>query len=120
MRWPWVRGGDVVAATTAALAAHDRLDAVLGENERLLSMLNNLFEKYHALKLQGATITEPRATVEAKEPDGVQYVINEKAGSNHALRLHLTRYAARERLNHTSDEQIIDRLSNWRNESDDE
>lgn len=120
MRWPWVRRGDVVAATTAALAAHDRLDAVLGENERLISLLNSTMERYHELRLVGGNPTEPQRTVEAKEPDAVQYAINEKAGSNTALRFHLTRWAARERLNNVEPAQIIERLTNWHDSGDDD
>jgi len=98
----------------------DRLDSVLGENERLLTMVNGLFEKYHALRTTGANpVPEPR-TVEAKEPDAVQWAINERAGGNTALRAHLTRWAERERRNNMEPEQIIQRLTVWHTESDDE
>jgi hypothetical protein len=120
MRWPWV--------------SRELLDTFLasrGEEMRVVNRLQNqielgharydlLLDKYHALKLQGATVTAPRPTVEPREPDAVQYAINEKAGSNHALRFHLTGYAAGERAKRVEDGVIIDAITNWRSEGDDD
>jgi hypothetical protein len=109
MRWPWV-----------SREMYDNLFTALQAQQRGSSAAYNLLlDRYHALKLQGAVSPEPRQPVEAKEPDPIQYAINDKAGTNPALRFHLTRWAASEKQKNVSPEKIIDRINNWQSESDD-
>lgn len=113
MRWPWVSRelADMACAQVRDYAA--RLQMVTRNYDALL-------EKYHALKMQGATFSEPTRVVEQKRPDPVQDAITEKSGNRHGLKLHLTGWAAKQRALNVEDDKIINAITNWRSESDDE
>lgn len=87
--------------------------------ERAEARYDALLDKYHSLKLQGANPSPASQSVIAKELSPVDWAIQEKAGSNHRLRLYLTGWAAKQSAANVEPEQIIDRISNWHDESDD-
>lgn len=57
-----------------------------------------LLDKYHALKLQGATITEPHAPIERKEQDEVTRRINILSVGRPGLRAQMLKQVANDRL----------------------
>lgn len=117
MKWPWVSREMLESVTAVA-------NKCLDDERRLYDDLSvrygELLKMYHALKLQGAVSTESHKPVEAKEPDAVQYAIADKAQRNHALKLYLTGWAAKQRQLQVADSEIVERLTNWQSASDDE
>ncbi len=116
MRWPWV------SRAHYALLEHNYREILrmVHDRQQTDTRYDALLDKYHALRLQGANAAPIFQPVIAKEPSAIDFAINEKAGSNHRLKLYLTGYAARERAANTGDADIVDRISNWTNGDSDE
>ena len=114
MRWPWVSRG----MHEAVLAVY--ANALEWERNQSKAEYVALMAQYHALKLRGATATEPRQPVEAKEPDAVHWAIMQRAGNNRALSGYLSGWAQTQRQANVADGEIIERITTWHNANDDE
>jgi hypothetical protein len=79
-----------------------------------------LIEKLLTLKQQGYTTATERQTLPAPPPSRIEEVIIEKAGSNGALRRHLSRWAAQRQAMKVPDDEIVDALVNWKDPDADE
>lgn len=82
--------------------------------EGATSRFDNLLEKYHALKLQGATITEPQVQREKKEIDELtQAVLNKCAGKSPQIRAMMLKQLNDDRNNPLLEEiDILRRIEN--------
>ena len=80
---------------------------------------DDLLEKYHALRTAGANPEVSKPVVETREPDAVQYAISQRAGSNHALRLYLTGWAAKQRAANMDSSEIVNSIIEWQSDTDD-
>lgn len=109
MRWPWVSIHRYDALSTEYQARSSELTHRVSTAERLYT---DLLEKYHALKLQGATIPEPVATREPQSIDPVSAAINQAAGNSRQLRSYMAQEAMRLRAAQYSDLQIIEKIQN--------
>lgn len=66
-----------------------------------------LLEKYHALKLAGASVPEPKAEPQPpKEPDPVTSAIIARAGKSQALRKHYYEFVNEQRKEGVPDDEI--------------
>lgn len=113
MRLPWV------SRAAFDLSQHNNAQLHLLVKEHADARYDNLLSKYHALRLQGANVPEPKPAVIAKEPSMLDMAITEKAGGNHRLRLHLTRWAAEQRQARVDDGEIMERVTTWSTDTDD-
>lgn len=86
-------------------------EAEVTEAKRLHEMerrrFDDLLEKYHALKLQGAAVPEPAPKLPEYAPDPIQLAISRKAGANRTLRTHYAQEAHRMKAQHVSVEEIV-------------
>ena len=119
MRWPFVSR----AAYDSIVASRDLLHAMY-QHERAMVMdewkrYDELLDRYHALRLQGQTVTPPRPDIQPAPPSPVEDAIAERSGSNGALKRHLTRIADQMRAAKKSDEEIITTLTKWRDPDED-
>ncbi len=109
MRLPFVSRelhDQLVASERArALAAEAAVVAVEARYDKLLESL--LAER------------KPNAPVPVKEPDPMQALIRERAGSNGVVRRALAKYVMQERAMGTDEAKIVDGLTHWHS-SDDE
>lgn len=81
------------------------------------TMWQDLFDKYHALRLAGASIPEPAPVVQPvprRENDRVTEVIADIAESNAKLRTRLHAFARKQRAENVDDDAIIQQLFNWK------
>lgn len=105
MRWPWVTYGTVHQLMLEAVKGvhqswrEDRAD--------MQARYDDLLDKYHSLRLQGAAQPEPKTTLERPEFDPVQAAITAKAGPDRKLRALMGREAADARRLGISDHEII-------------
>lgn len=83
------------------------------------AMWQDLFAKYHALKMAGGTEPAPAPkALERKKEDPVAEVIADVAGNNAALRRQLGAYARAEKRKGTPVEDITHALLNWEPDED--
>lgn len=69
-----------------------------------------LFDKYDALRLQGASAPEPKPVLARKEADPVMQAISQAAGNNGALRALMVTQAMQDRRMGKDDDDIIDNI----------
>lgn len=102
MRWPWV-GRDAMNEWEGRELS--RLWAELDDQQ---TRYDDLLEKYHALKVQGATVRE--APPPPVQVDPVIAAINEASNRDPKLRALMSREAQRMRLAGFEDHQIIQQI----------
>ena len=104
MRWPWMsrRAHEVELARYQAAAARaaELLDALLVRYDTLL-------DKYHALRVVGATIPEPKAPTPTRQPDPLEPFITTAHPTLRALAL---RQLRQDRAAGMTDEEIMQRM----------
>jgi hypothetical protein len=77
-----------------------------------------LLEKYHALKVIGASEpAAPAKPLQRSKPDPVAEVIADRAGPNGRLRSQLTLFAASERRNGTPELEIAKSILHWQDDT---
>lgn len=107
MRWPWVNREIIDIQHRAFRAAHDRL---VDEVTNLRVERDAVLDKYHALKLQGASTPEPKPTLERPTYDPVMGAITAKAGGDRRLRATMSRQAMSDRALGVPEQEIIQRI----------
>jgi hypothetical protein len=90
----------------------------LFDAERLRN--DGLVQELLDLKQQGFTSATQRVSVPAAMPSKIEDAINEKAGTNGALRRHLSRWAAQQQATNKSEDAIVEALTEWRDPDGDE
>lgn len=101
MRWPWVSQDTLVEIIKLGADTAAKVD------QKWQARYDLLLERYHALKLQGASQPEPAATLERPAFDPVQAAITAKAGPDRKLRALMGREAAQARTLGIPDDEII-------------
>lgn len=101
VRWPFVSR----EMYEAMLDQYER--AFESDRQRWLDSYRDLLDKYHALKLSGASIPEPPKTLERPEFDPVMAAITAKAGPDRKLRAMMAGEAMRSRQAGIPDIEII-------------
>lgn len=81
---------------------------------------DGLVQKLLDLKQQGFTSAAQRVSTPAVMPSKIEDAINEKAGTNGALRRHLSRWAAQQQATNKSEDAIVEALTEWRDPDGDE
>ena len=114
MRLPWV------ARAAFDLSQHNNAQLHLLVKEHADVRYDNLLAKYHSLRMAGANPVAESHPIEPAEPDPVQWAINQRAGSNHALRMYLTVWAAKERLGGADTATITERIEKWSTDGDED
>lgn len=107
MKWPF---GKVVSFDVAQACIEPWKQIVAEQNEmirELQAMYTTLLEKYHTLKVSGASIPEPAPTLQRPEFDPVQAAITAKAGPDKRLRAMMSREAMQSRAAGIPDIEII-------------
>lgn len=100
MKWPWVSRG--VYEITQALVIQEHNAAM-----NIQIRFDALLEKYHTLKVSGASVPEPAPTLHRPEFDAVQAAITAKAGPEKRLRAMMSREAMQSRAAGIPDIEII-------------
>src|SRR4026207_1646420 len=100
MSLPWVSRDLFV---TQRAIADNALSLLTAERLRYYDLL----EKYHALKLAGASVPEPKPEpLPAKEPDPVTAAIISRSGKSAQLRKHYYDFVTEQRKQGVSDDEI--------------
>jgi hypothetical protein len=86
-----------------------------GERERN----DRLVEKLLNMKQQGFQTAADRQALPAQPQSKIEDAISERAGSNGALRRHLSRWAAQRQAMNIPEEDILDALVKWRDPDED-
>lgn len=81
--------------------------SLIQQNEWLRDQYELLLEKYHALKVSGASVPEPTPILQRPEFDAVQAAITAKAGPDKRLRAMMSREAMQSRAAGIPDIEII-------------
>jgi hypothetical protein len=101
MNWPFVSRAALDASEeryrTACAYALKREESLLVQVARGVDRYDTLLEKYHALKVAGATVPGPVAPPLIPVPDRVMQAILKKAGGSRALRKHYADYVTAQR-----------------------
>lgn len=113
MTWPFVTR----ARFDDLKASLERERAILMEWRQLAL---DLQEKLHALKLQGASVPEPKPVLARKAVDPVTAAITDRAGTDRKLRGVMSKEVARLRKSGLSDEDIIAQIQAGHHLSDDD
>lgn len=121
--WRWVNKalyGDLLVKYREAVKMDNASWWALREEvSKERSRYDNLLEKYHALKIQGAAPEPaPPPVMTPKAPDPVYEAITAAAGADRGLRASMSREAQRYRAMHIPDIEIIRRIQGG--ESDEE
>lgn len=103
MTWPWVSRA---MYDHAFKLAEDAVAVTVQQRQEYRELL----EKYHALKVVGASIPDPTPTLERPQPDPVLMAITAKAGPDRILRSRMAREAMRARQLGISDIEIIQQI----------
>lgn len=82
-------------------------ESLRGAVERGSERYDALLDKYHALKVSGATIPEPVRPVERKEPDALVQTINVLSAGKPGLRAMMMKQLAQDRANPLLDDADI-------------
>lgn len=93
MTWPFVTRG--------------RYDDAIERLKHTAARYDELFDRYHMLKLQGANVPDPKPVLAKKEPDPVMQAISNVAGNNPALRVMMVQQAIQDRNHGMADDQIV-------------
>lgn len=113
-RWPWVSRTHHAAALRDHVALNDlfrEAKVIAQHSEReAWRRYDDLFARYHMLKLQGATIPEPARTAQAPKVDPVLVAINAACARHPELRPAMLRQVAIDRAADLTDERIILRI----------
>lgn len=104
MTWPWISRAVYMARHKEFLRERE---AHHTEMRDWAVRYDSLLEKYHALKLQGASIPEPTKTLERPEFDPVMAAITAKAGPDRRLRAQMSAEVMRSRQAGIDDVEII-------------
>lgn len=107
MRWPWVSQSTYNRHTQVLIDAQASL---IQQNEWMNDAYEALLDKYHALKVQGATV--PEAPRNAKPVDPVSAAITQAAGHDPKLRALMAREAMRMRAAQFPDHEIVEAIQN--------
>jgi hypothetical protein len=86
----------------------------LWEAERLRN--ERLVEKLLAMKQQGFQTATERQMPTPLPASRIDMAIDDRAGSNAALRRHLYRWAAGQQASKVSEDVIVDRLTTWQSD----
>lgn len=78
-----------------------------------------LTEKLLQMKQQGFSTAVQRQAEPVKEPSRIEATIAERAGTNSALRRHLTRWATQRQEMRVPEDEIVDALTHWKTAEDD-
>lgn len=104
MRWPFVARSTYDRHTQVLIDAQASL---VRQGERTLDLYEALLDKYHALKVMGASLPEPTPTLPPRTVDPVMQAITDVAGSNRELRSIMSREAMKSRAAGVPDHEII-------------
>jgi hypothetical protein len=88
--------------------------AALYENE--VAKRDALVEKLLAMKQQGFQTATERQMPTPLPASRIDMAIDDRAGSNAALRRHLYRWAAGQQASKVSEDVIVDRLTTWQSD----
>lgn len=107
MRWPWM--SRLLYDRLTADLDYERYRATMNfaHHETVQDQYANLLEKYHTLKLAGASIPESVPILQRPEFDPVQAAITAKAGPDKRLRAMMSREAMQSRTAGIPDIEII-------------
>lgn len=102
MKWPWVSRDDRLAVVVTEYARQ-----TVELDQRWQARYDALLDKYHALKVSGASVPEPAPTLQHPDYDPVQAAITAKAGPDRKLRAMMRREAMQSRAAGIPDIEII-------------
>lgn len=114
MRWPFV-------SREAYEERGVRLTELTGQLRDRIAKTDELTAQLVLMKKDGFTAPIPRPVAPRIEPTASDEAINEVAAGKPTLRRHLQKYRDAARRGRVSEEQIADRIRNWRDpaETDD-
>lgn len=104
MTWPWISRAVYMARHKEFLREREAHHA---EMRSWAVRYDTLLDKYHALRVSGASVPEPTPTLQRPEFDPVQAAITAKAGPDKRLRAMMSREAMQSRAAGIPDIEII-------------
>lgn len=108
MRWPWETERELHSALLREQEAHAMTKEALSQTKEMFVRYDDLLDKYHALKLSGAT--PPQPPPQPVQLDPVIAAINDASHRNPKLRALMSREAQRLRLAGFDDHEIIQQI----------
>jgi hypothetical protein len=120
MRLPFVARSTYDAERQRTTLAVSAMVDAQHQRDNAMTLMKDVLEKYHGLKLQGAVYEAPKPTALPRASRNVvAEAIAFAGGSDATLRKRLGQFALDSRLKQMSEEEIADRILHWTDESDD-
>lgn len=107
----WLRGDTETISQHNDLRAQNATLVRLLEEER--TRYTDLLDKYHALKLQGASAVTIPQGLERRKDDPIMDAISLAAGTDQERRRYLGNWVKQERMKGREQEAIVHDLLNW-------